>query len=99
MLNTDYKSLHIEEKLDFCIEAVLEIKQALLTDSTITVQEIADYWHVSKRTLYGSQRYLLPGFGEADGGKRKTYTRREFYEWAALGREELRRRYMEHVKG
>ena len=97
MDKTETRPIYIEEKLDKILELLSEVHKAMLDpDAPITVDEIAEYWGVGKRSLYGAKRYLLPNFGKSEDGVRNSYKKGEFYKWAAIGREELRRRYKEH---
>ena len=91
------KPRFMEEKVDRILDLVTGMYRVLCdTERPMTLDEIAQFWGVSKRSLYSTRRYLLPDFGRhRDGEKRKTYTRGEFMEWASLGREELKRRYMQ----
>ena len=81
MNKSDSKPVYFEQKVDKIFELVTE--------------DIARYWGVSKRSLYGAKRYLLPNFGKSENGERNTYKKGEFYKWASIGREELRRMYKE----
>lgn len=63
-------------------------------DRNMTMQEMADYWHISVSSLRHQCRYLLPRFGEKlPGSRRFTCTRGEFMEHAQKGRERLRNEY------
>ena len=96
MNKSDSKPVYFEQKVDKIFELVTEIHNALFDDESImSVEDIARYWGVSKRSLYGAKRYLLPNFGKSENGERNTYKKGEFYKWASIGREELRRMYKE----
>lgn len=90
----------MEEKIDKILELLEVISDKLsINDEPINLKEIANYWGVSVRSLYGNKRYLLPDFGKLpEGTNRRTYSKGEFRRWAAIGREELRRRFYEQQR-
>lgn len=93
------EDLYLEQKIDKILELLEEISDKLsINDEPIKIKEMAKFWGVSERSLYGNKRYLLPDFGKLPAGtNRRIYTKGEFMKWAAIGREELRRRYYEQL--
>ena len=94
-MEDEKKPIYTEQKIDVILEMVTDMYKVLMApDARISVDEIARYWGVNKRSLYGARRYLLPDFGRTEEkGKHRTYTRKEFQKWAAIGRDELKRRW------
>ena len=84
MKNEMKEHLFIEERLEL-IEQKLDMLISLFNADNryMSMQEIADYYGVSKQSLYKEKRYLLPDFGKQQAeGKRNTYTCREVMEWS-----------------
>lgn len=86
------------EKVESLQSEIKLMKQSLPVKLTVTISDIAQMEGISRSSLYGQERYLLPRFGESaypDGVAR--WDMDEYLKWRAIAPKERKLMYLKHI--
>lgn len=75
------------------------MKRCIPAKCTVSVSDIAELEGVSKSSLYGQEKYLLPRFGESaypDGVTR--WDTEEYLEWRRIPPTQRKQMYLKHIR-
>lgn len=89
-LMKEIQSLKMEVKL---------LSECMNARKTVTISDIAAMEGISKSSLYGTERYLLPRFGESaypDGTTR--WDTEEYFKWREVPVSERKQMYQSHIR-